>query len=87
MVFQKIRIFKIIIIYLIIITFKNKKNEDCILTELGLFRKPSEELLKPTNFESLLTKQDVFTCLKKEFISDSLNSRDIKEQFGCKEIS
>ena len=51
--------------YLIIITFKNKKNEDCILTESELFRKPSEVLLKPTNFESLLTNQDVHTCLEK----------------------
>jgi len=62
-------------------------NENCILTDSELFRKPSEVLLKPTNFESLLTNQDVFTCLKKEFISDSLNSRDIKEKFGYKEIS
>jgi len=60
---------------------------ECILTESGVLRSPKNVLIKPEGFEDLISNQELFNALKKEWLSPHVDSKIMMERMNIKEFS
>ena len=68
--------------------YKRLKEEECILTDANIWKKPSEVLIGDKEIKKIVTNEDLYKFFGKEYLSDKIKARKqvLRDKLGIRDF-